>query len=995
MAKFKASARTLDMLGRQQIAGIPTAISELFKNAHDAYADNVEVDYYRSDGLFVLRDDGLGMTEQDFKERWLTLGTESKLQTSRLAPLPKDPDKLERPILGEKGIGRLAIASIGPQVLIMTRAKRPDGLQNLVTAFINWTLFELPGIDLDDVVIPMTNFPGGTLPSRTDIKTMVKDVISNVKNLENAGKITNEQANRILNQLEKFDFDPQKTDEYLEEPSLAGNGQGTHFYILPADENLQADIEGEKLGGSIPKFIRMLIGFTNTMASDTNAQKINVRFRDHKTDDAYKDLIEEGTFFTPEEFRMADHHFEGEFDEFGQFQGKVTVYGEETFEHRINWKGAKGKKTLCGPFKISVAYVQGLKAQTKIPPEDYALIDRKTDQIGGLYIYKEGIRILPYGDSDVDWLDIEKRRTKSASYYYFSYRRMFGYIDITSRDNNSLIEKAGREGFMENKAYRQFRGILGNFFTQLAADFFREGGGPKSEFWLERRAELERCHWAKKKREKRATERKDVFIKSLKEFFEQTEKKEPKSEVDKLLESTRRNFEVAVTINDPNDSAQALLNYESDARRGLDAIRSKYKIPSPRGFALRPKTLENDWNAYHEEYNNLESNLFEPTVNKIAEMLDNYAMKNELEINRRLRLEKSIDTLITEAKTKTNLEAKETRAKLKEVQDNLLKLTREVMADTDDTVKDVLSEIARMDISEIEDTELVSKRSELEAQIISEAERNEEVLESIRLQLENIIWIKDKTGEIITSTDINEALEEELFDLKERADLDLELSQLGMAIGVIHHEFSGTVKSIRQNIRRLKAWADVNEDLLELYRNIRTNFEHLDGYLTLFTPLNRRLYRNEVEITGNGIKKFLDDIFKMRLERYNIDLKPTLNFKKKTILGYPSTFYPVFVNVVDNAIFWLKDKPGNREIILDADENGFSISDNGPKILPKDWEIIFELGYTTKPNGKGMGLYISREVLSKVGYRIFVAEHPYGEGTTFRIEPEKMQSEET
>jgi len=56
MATFKTRARTLDMLGRQQIAGIPTAISELFKNAHDAYASRVEIDYYRSDGLFVLRD---------------------------------------------------------------------------------------------------------------------------------------------------------------------------------------------------------------------------------------------------------------------------------------------------------------------------------------------------------------------------------------------------------------------------------------------------------------------------------------------------------------------------------------------------------------------------------------------------------------------------------------------------------------------------------------------------------------------------------------------------------------------------------------------------------------------------------------------------------------------------------------------------------------------------------------------------------------------------
>jgi len=41
MATFKARARALDMLGRQQIAGVPTAINELFKNAHDAYADRV------------------------------------------------------------------------------------------------------------------------------------------------------------------------------------------------------------------------------------------------------------------------------------------------------------------------------------------------------------------------------------------------------------------------------------------------------------------------------------------------------------------------------------------------------------------------------------------------------------------------------------------------------------------------------------------------------------------------------------------------------------------------------------------------------------------------------------------------------------------------------------------------------------------------------------------------------------------------------------------
>src|SRR4051812_11919224 len=124
MAKFKARARALDLLGRQQIAGIPTAINELFKNAHDAYADNVEIDYFRKEKLLVLRDNGLGMTKKDFESRWLTLGTESKFTNRKTPPPPKDPSKPERPMMGEKGIGRLAIASIGSQLLVLSKAKR-------------------------------------------------------------------------------------------------------------------------------------------------------------------------------------------------------------------------------------------------------------------------------------------------------------------------------------------------------------------------------------------------------------------------------------------------------------------------------------------------------------------------------------------------------------------------------------------------------------------------------------------------------------------------------------------------------------------------------------------------------------------------------------------------------------------------------------------------------------------------------------------------------
>src|SRR5437762_3147234 len=136
MALFKARARALDMLGRQQIAGVPTAISELFKNAHDAYASHVELDLYRNDRLIVIRDDGVGMSRRDFEDRWLTLGTDSKVEGGALTPVTPPAGAEPRPILGEKGIGRLAIASIGPALLILTRAHEPSSAP-VVCAFLH------------------------------------------------------------------------------------------------------------------------------------------------------------------------------------------------------------------------------------------------------------------------------------------------------------------------------------------------------------------------------------------------------------------------------------------------------------------------------------------------------------------------------------------------------------------------------------------------------------------------------------------------------------------------------------------------------------------------------------------------------------------------------------------------------------------------------------------------------------------------------------------
>ena len=178
---------------------------------------------------------------------------------------------------------------------------------------------------------------------------------------------------------------------------------------------------------------KALLGFTNTLSIDGSEPVIRAAFRDHKYDETYEDLISEREFFTRTEFRNADHQISGRFDEFGQFSGEVSIYGDITRDHIIPWRNPSGVRTLCGPYGISFAAIEGATRGSTLPPQEYSLMDRKTNKLGGLYIYRDGIRILPYGDTEYDWLDIETRRNKGAGFYYFSHRKMFGVVEIDSQ----------------------------------------------------------------------------------------------------------------------------------------------------------------------------------------------------------------------------------------------------------------------------------------------------------------------------------------------------------------------------------------------------------------------------------------------------------------------------------------------------------------------------------------------------------------------------------
>ena len=116
---------------------------------------------------------------------------------------------------------------------MLTRAERDGKLSDLTAAFVQWSLFQCPGIDLDQIEIPIKSFPGGTLPDRRSIDEMLSAVRGNLSTFKR--RLDAITFKRLEEELSLFSIDPTELDHSLGPPSLAGTGRGTHFYVMPAD----------------------------------------------------------------------------------------------------------------------------------------------------------------------------------------------------------------------------------------------------------------------------------------------------------------------------------------------------------------------------------------------------------------------------------------------------------------------------------------------------------------------------------------------------------------------------------------------------------------------------------------------------------------------------------------------------------------------------------------------------------------------------------------
>lgn len=113
---FSVAARVAMQLGRESISNSIVAISELVKNAYDADAEHVRIEFAQVDSdqpMLVIEDDGNGMTETQFRQGWMVIGTLNKREARRSS-------RKRRVFTGEKGLGRLGLDRLCERTVVQS-----------------------------------------------------------------------------------------------------------------------------------------------------------------------------------------------------------------------------------------------------------------------------------------------------------------------------------------------------------------------------------------------------------------------------------------------------------------------------------------------------------------------------------------------------------------------------------------------------------------------------------------------------------------------------------------------------------------------------------------------------------------------------------------------------------------------------------------------------------------------------------------------------------
>lgn len=397
---LRPRARIMRTLGDELISNDITAVIELVKNAYDADARQVLlriVEPHNENGFIEIIDDGNGMSVETVTTAWMQPATIFKKRNPR-------SQQFKRRVLGDKGIGRFAASRLADILEIITKK---DDMDEEVVAYFDWTQFDDDEKFLDDVKVNWgIRQPAEICPTGT------------------------------LSQLWVHES---------EQPYPKDQNKGTILRLRKLRSNWNED--------DLKELRRGLGRLISPFFDQKPVEKFQVRL------ELPDSLGDKQDYAKPPEIINYPHYsFYAKVDAEGIYDLEFSARGSKETIQRSG-RIPLSYKPRCGPFELKVrTWDRDKDSLEEFIRDDYKIrkIRQDLDDVAGISIYRDGFRVLPYGEPKIDWLRLDLRSRQDPT-RNLANNQLVGYVTISKDENPDLKDQSNREGLMDNGAFHDLK----------------------------------------------------------------------------------------------------------------------------------------------------------------------------------------------------------------------------------------------------------------------------------------------------------------------------------------------------------------------------------------------------------------------------------------------------------------------------------------------------------------------------------------------------------
>lgn len=395
--QFKISSALKDLVGKDLITSDNVAIFELVKNSYDAYANHVVITF--TENKITIADNGKGMSLSDLKNKWLFLGFSAKKDGTEDEVNDKQKsyrDKIRRFYAGAKGIGRFSCDRLGRLLTITTKTRDSLLAEQIL---VDWANFEVDQkIEFDNVDVEhRTLNVDNVFPDQESHGTIIE--IEDLHDEETPW--TRKHILELKRSLQKLINPYSETNDFVIE-IVCEREQKMDLQKLHDGVGFDRDIVNGPLKNSITEILKL------------KTTQIDVRISDGFV---YTTLTDRG----------------------------VDIY--RIREHNIHFPMIKNATVSLSFLNRAAKY------------NFTRLMGVDSINFGSVFLFRNGFRILPFGETGDDSWGIDFRAQQGRARYLGS-RDLMGRVDVTVEDVSELKEVSSRDsGLVDTPMARQVKDL--------------------------------------------------------------------------------------------------------------------------------------------------------------------------------------------------------------------------------------------------------------------------------------------------------------------------------------------------------------------------------------------------------------------------------------------------------------------------------------------------------------------------------------------------------